>query len=82
MGACKSKDGISETTRKGGAPIKKINPQFENATADQLENFSEFFPAGTDSALSRNLSKEIWEEYKDMSDPKGVSFKVCIFSGV
>ena len=82
MGACKSKEGISETTRKGGAPVKKINPQFENATADSLEDFSKFFPEGTNSALSRNLKKDIWEEYKDMSDPKGVSFKVCIFSGV
>ena len=82
MGACKSKDGISETTRKGGKPIKMINPKFEGATADQLEDFSNFFPEGTNSALSRNLTKEIWEEYKDKSDEKGVSFKVSIFSGV
>jgi len=82
MGACKSKDGISETTRKGGAPIKKINPQFENAKAEELDDFSKFFPEGTKSALSSKLTKEIWEEYKDQSDPKGVSFKVCIFSGV
>jgi|TARA_B110001450_G_scaffold219833_1_gene214976 hypothetical protein len=82
MGACKSKEGISETTRKGGKPIQKLNPMFENATADDLKEFDTFFPAGTDSALSRNLTKEIWEEYKDVNDPKGVSFKVCIFSGV
>jgi len=79
MGACKSKDGISETTRKGGnKPILKSN----FTSVEELNDFSKFFPAGTDSALSRNLTKEIWEEYKDQSCPKGVSFKTCIFSGV
>jgi len=28
------------------------------------------------------LTQEIWDEYKDKSDASGVSFKVCIFSGV
>lgn len=39
------------------------------------------FPESTNSALSRNLTKEIWEEYKDKSDSCGVSFKTCLFSG-
>ena len=29
-----------------------------------------------------NLTKEIWEEYKDMKDDEGVTFKTMIFSGV
>jgi creatine kinase/arginine kinase len=28
------------------------------------------------------MSKEIWEEYKDLSCDSGVSFKVCVFSGI
>ena len=28
------------------------------------------------------MSKEIWEEYKDLKDDSGVSFKVCVFSGI
>ena len=39
------------------------------------------FPDGTNSALSRNLTKAIWDKYKDKSDASGVSFKTCIFSG-
>ena len=61
MGACKSKDGISETTKKAGKPI----PVSKFATCEELQDFDTFFPAGTDSALSRNLTKEICEEYKD-----------------
>ena len=36
----------------------------------------------TDSALSRNLSEDIWNEYKNKFDEAGVSFKTCVFSGV
>ena len=61
MGGCTSKDGIKETTKKGGKPILKSNFN----SAEELQDFDKFFPAGTDSALSRNLTKEIWEEYKD-----------------
>ncbi len=78
MGGCASKQGISETTKKGGKPIPKSN----FTSAESLDDFSKFFPGKVDSALSRNLTKEIWEEYKDESDEKGVSFKTCIFSGI
>ena len=72
MGKCGSKDGVQDTHKK----VSAFN------TADELVDFDKFFPAGTNSALSRNMSKEIWEEYKDQSDEAGVSFKTCIFSGV
>ena len=39
------------------------------------------FPEGTKSLCCKYLTKEIWDEYKDLSDDKGVSFKTCIFSG-
>ena len=52
-------------------------------SADELNDFKSLFPLGsTDSALSRNLSEEIWNEYKDKKDEAGVSFKTCVFSGV
>jgi len=72
MGKCGSKDGVSDTHKK----------QSSYNTSDELVDFSKFFPAGTSSSLSKNLTNEIWEEYKDMKDDAGVSFKTCIFSGV
>ena len=72
MGGCGSKDGVSDATKKQSA----FN------SAEELKEFDTFFPAGTKSALCKCLTKEIWEEYHDKSDACGVSFKVCIFSGV
>jgi arginine kinase len=72
MGKCGSKDGVSETSKKVSS--------FKSA--DELKDFESFFPAGTNSALSRCLTKEIWEEYKDESCASGVTFKTNIFSGV
>ena len=79
MGACSSKDGVSEP-KKAGDTAKA--PGKEWKCADDLDDFSTFFPAGTKSALSRNLTQELWDEYKDKKDAAGVSFKTCIFSGV
>jgi len=74
MGPCKSTAGVHETGKKIGA--------FKNA--DEMVEFEKLFPAesGTKSLLSKHLTKEVWEEYKDQSDDMGVSFKTCIFSGV
>jgi hypothetical protein len=72
MGKCGSKDGVSETSKKVSA--------FKSA--DELKDFETFFPAGTKSEVCKCLTKEIWEEYKDMSCDEGVTFKTCIFSGV
>lgn len=49
---------------------------------EEMMDFHNLFPEGTDSSLSRNLTEEIWDEYKDQIDAEGVSFKTCIFSGV
>jgi len=72
MGGCTSKDGVSD-------PHGKISAY---KSADELVDFSTFFPEGTNSSLSRNLTAELWEEFKDQSDSAGVTFKTCIFSGV
>lgn len=67
-------------------PVAGITQSFRKISsfksADQLKYYETFFPAGTKSALSRCMTKEIWEEYKDKSDDCGVTFKTCIFSGV
>jgi protein-arginine kinase len=39
------------------------------------------FPDGTKSLLSKYLSREIWNELKDVNDKFGFSFKQAIFSG-
>jgi len=58
MGPCKSKSGISETTKKF-----KFHNNYTDA--EQLENFDDFFLPETKSACKKCLTKEIWEEYKD-----------------
>lgn len=39
------------------------------------------FPAGTKSSLSRNLTEEIFNEYKGKKDKAGVPFELMILSG-
>jgi len=73
MGKCGSKDGVTDASKKNITAFK---------SADELKDFETFFQPGTKSSLSRNLTKEIWEEYKDMSCAQGVTFKTCIFSGI
>ena len=77
MGPCKSKSGVSETTKKG-------KYKFHNGYTDcsQLENYDEFFLPDTKSQCKVCLTKEIWEEYKDQKCKEGVSFKMCVFSGI
>lgn len=40
-----------------------------------------FFPSGTNSALSRHMTRDVWEQLKDKKDAHGFSFKQAIFSG-
>jgi creatine kinase/arginine kinase len=47
-----------------------------------LVDYGTFFHESSKSALKRNLTKEIWEEYKDEKDGQGVTFKTMIFSGI
>ena len=54
----------------------------EYESADQLQDFSTFFTAESKSSLKRNLTQDIWNEYKDMKDAEGVTFKTMIFSGI
>lgn len=74
MGGCNSAAGVDAPSSKGTSAFK---------SCDELVDYDTFFPAGkTDSSLSKHMSKDIWEEYKDLNDDAGVSFKVCVFSGI
>ena len=72
MGPCGSTSGVA-------AP-GKISA---HKSVDDLTDYDTFFPAGqTNSLLSKFLTKERWEKFKDESDASNVSFKTCVFSGI
>jgi len=80
-------DGVRAMIDAEKALRKPVSKHHSNIgkfkSADELDDFKSLFPAGsTDSALSRNLTEEIWNEYKNKYDEAGVSFKTCVFSGV
>ena len=61
--------GSKDATSRGGANNKageKLAKTAVNSTAESLTDYSTFFPKDkTTSLLSKFLTKEIWEEYKD-----------------
>lgn len=79
MGPCKSKSGVSETSKKSKFTFYK-----GYKTHEDLVNFDDFFGPDVNpkSECKKCLTKEIWEEYKDQSCAQGVSFKMCVFSGI
>lgn len=74
MGKCGSKDGVSDASKKA--------PKSAFTSAEELKDFETFFTPETKSELSKCMTKEIWEEYKDKSCAAGVTFKTCVFSGI
>ena len=83
MGGCGSKDGVTEASKKAGPFTASTRDNFkEHACAEDLNDVNEFFKPDTNSAISRNLSQEIWAEYKDQQCASGVTFKTCCYSGV
>lgn len=58
-----------------------IDPETYKA-ADDLQDYDTFFPEKNKSLLKKTMSKAIWDEYKDLKDASGVSFKICVFSGI
>ena len=47
-----------------------------------MQYHSKLFLPRTKSMLSKHLTKEIWEEYRDKECEEGVPFKLCVFSGI
>ena len=79
MGCTSSKDG--HQTIKCPAPVAgrtHCGPWLKKA--EDIVDFP-LFPEGTKSLLSKHLTQEVWNEYKDECDKYGVSFKTCILSG-
>jgi len=64
------------------APAAVVDHWKEHTSAESLDDLKTFFKPDTNSAISRNLTQEIWDEYKDMSCKAGVTFKTNCFSGV
>ena len=67
---------------KAPEPVPEVDHFKEHETTESLDDLKTFFKKDTSSALSRNLTQEIWDEYKDLSCKEGVTFKTCCFSGV
>jgi len=82
MGPCKSKQGVDH--RPPPANIKQSKYKFHNGLTshEQLVDYDTFFLPETKSECKKCLTKEIWEEYKDKECKEGVSFKLCVFSGI
>jgi hypothetical protein len=79
MGCTSSSDG--HANMKKPAPVAgrtHCGPWLKSI--DDLTDFP-LFPESTKSILSKVLTQEIWDEYKDQKDDAGVPFKVCILSG-
>merc|ERR1711907_52598 len=80
--ACKSAENVGAPSAKAASGDHLESVQAFKS-ADELVDYDTFFPAGkTKSTLSKKLTKEIWEEYKDQKDDAGVTFKTCVFSGI
>lgn len=79
MGGCKSTAGVEGPASKSGQVSGTVAAW---KSSEDLKDFETFFPAGTKSSLSKNLTAEIWNEYKDQKCDMGVTFKTCIYSGV
>jgi hypothetical protein len=56
----------------------KIN-ESEEKDPHSLNNYDAIFK---EKDLQKVINRESWEEYKDMSCDKGISFKQCIFPGI
>jgi len=79
MGCTSSKDG--KEAMKKPAPVEgRTHCGHWLKSIDDLTDFP-MFPEGCKSLLSKHLTQEVWDEYKDLSCDAGVAFKVCIFSG-
>ena len=70
-GGAQAAGGASAEETKCGPHLKK---------PEDITGFP-VFPAGTKSLLSKCLTKELWEQLKDVKDKSGVSFRTAILSG-
>lgn len=89
FGPLKSEDG-GTSRRKGDEESQprqiEQKPRFTfykgYTGPEDLVDFDQFFEPGTTSECKKCLTREIWDEYKDQKCAEGVSFKLCVFSGI
>lgn len=81
MGCTSSKNADAAGPSKVPAPV--AGRTVCGSHLKKPEDVTDFplFPEGNKSLLCKHLTKAVWDEYKDMKDDCGVSFKTCIFSG-
>jgi hypothetical protein len=82
MGCASSKDGHGGPHLVKPAPVAGVThcgPWLKHP--EDITDFPEFPESHRQSLCCKALTKEVWEEYKDLSDKSGVSFKTCILSG-
>ena len=76
--------GCSNSSGASDPPPKKVEGRTvcgkHLKTENDLTDWP-LFPEGCKSLVSKYLTEEVWNEYKDQSDDSGVSFKTCVFSG-
>ena len=78
---------IAKEKELGGGGVAPANAGAEEVKCGshlkKLEDLSGFpvFPADTKSLLSKNLTKEIWDQLKDKKDAHGFDFRSAILSG-
>ena len=77
MGCQSSKDG-SEPIKVGDDKTTAVGSHL--AKAEDVVDFPAF-PEGTKSALSKHLTRGIWNALRDKKDKAGFSFREAIFSG-
>lgn len=75
---------IEKEKELGGGGVAPVEEEVKAGThlrrPEDLTGFP-VFPEGTTSLLSKNLTREIWDQLKNSSDSHGVSFKTAILSG-
>ena len=79
---CDGSKGVSDT-KKTGAPTSTVGRTVVGSDLKTEEDLKDWplFPSDCHSLLSKALTKDVWEAYKDKKDAQGVSFKTCVFSG-
>jgi hypothetical protein len=82
MGCASSKDGHGGPHLVKPTPVPGVThcgPWLKHP--EDITDFPEFPENFKQSLCCKALTKDVWNEYKDLSDKAGVSFKTCILSG-
>ena len=63
--------------------MKKMKDDYDDQLTDAKKMKSyDVFMSKPDTVMKQYLSKESWEEYREMTCDKGISFKSIVFPGI